>query len=265
MNKQCPVASYYIKCSVLLTFYFIIQSASAQHARFVNQGLIEYEKRVNMFAKISKMINKDNESFLKQAYEQYRKTQPQFKTVKNTLSFNHNITLFQPVDDEVPSTGFFSDPSVTTTNIVYTDLDAQSSTSRKKIYEETYLVTDSIRQIAWKITDEKREIAGYDCRRANAIIMDSIYVVAFYTDQIPSTGGPESFSGLPGMILGVALPHENTTWFATKVQDTPVSMERLSPPKKGKNINNQQLFDILQSSLKSWGIYAQSALKAFML
>jgi GLPGLI family protein len=48
-------------------------------------------------------------------------------------------------------------------------------------------------------------IAGFNCRRANAMIMDSIYVVAFYTDEILTTGGPESFSGLPGMILGVAL------------------------------------------------------------
>ncbi len=55
---------------------------------------------------------------------------------------------------------------------------------------------DSTRKITWKITDEMREIAGFSCRRANAIMLDSIYVVAFYTDQIPVSGGPESFSGL---------------------------------------------------------------------
>jgi len=32
----------------------------------------------------------------------------------------------------------------------------------------------------------------------------SIDVVAFYTDDIPVSGGPESFDGLTGMILQVA-------------------------------------------------------------
>jgi len=31
-----------------------------------------------------------------------------------------------------------------------------------------------------------------------------INAVAFYTDDIPVSGGPESFNGLPGMILQVA-------------------------------------------------------------
>lgn len=250
---------------IFISTIFCINQSFAQYARFVKQGTIEYEKRVNMYAKISNMINKNNESYLKQAYEQFRKTQPQFASIKSSLSFNDGITLFEPVDKEVTMQGFFRDPSVAPTNTIYSDLDTKQSTSQKSIYEETYLVTDSVRKINWKITDEMREIAGYDCRRANALIMDSIYVVAFYTDQIPVTGGPESFTGLPGMILGVALPHENTTWFATKVQDVPVAKSRLNPPKKGKAVNQKGLQDVLQSSLKSWGIYAQSALKAFLL
>jgi GLPGLI family protein len=31
--------------------------------------------------------------------------------------------------------------------------------------------------------------------------MDSVFIVAFYTDQIVTSGGPESFNELPGMIL----------------------------------------------------------------
>ena len=91
--------------------------------------------------------------------------------------------------------------------------------SQKTVFEQTFLVEDTLRRIKWKITDETRPIAGFNCRRANALIMDSICVVAFYTDEILTTGGPESFSGLPGMILGIALPHEHITWFATKVED----------------------------------------------
>src|SRR6185437_10397918 len=102
--------------------------------------------------------------------------------------------------------------------------------SQKTIFDQPFLVKDSLRKIKWKITDENREIAGYNCRRANGLMMDSIYVVAFYTDKIPVSGGPESFSGLPGMILEVALPHENVIWRATKVTEAEIPQGAITPP-----------------------------------
>jgi GLPGLI family protein len=126
-------------------------------------------------------------------------------------------------------------------------------------------VSDSTRKINWKITNEIRNIAGYDCRRANAIIMDSIYVVAFYTDKIPVSGGPESFSGLPGMILGVALPYEHVTWFASSVTEQPVGEDKLKAPTKGKALNQAGLLSTLKAALKNWGSYANEALKGFEL
>jgi GLPGLI family protein len=108
-----------------------------------------------------------------------------------------------------------------------------------------YLITDSIRKIHWKITSEIKMIAGFSCRRANAIIMDSVYVVAFYTDEIIPRGGPESFTGLPGMILGIALPYDHTTWFATRVSLKQVSNTQFKSPTGEKKINNRELKDIL--------------------
>jgi GLPGLI family protein len=150
-------------------------------------------------------------------------------------------------------------------NTIFTDLNASTASDQKKVFEETFLVKDSTRKINWKITSETRDIAGYTCRRANALILDSIYVVAFYTDEIPLSGGPEAFTGLPGMILGVALPHENITWFATKVTDVPIEDKALIPPKKGKQVNNKELLATLKSVMKNWGDYSQLYLKAFTL
>jgi GLPGLI family protein len=75
-------------------------------------------------------------------------------------------------------------------------------------------------------------------------------VVAFYTDEIIPSGGPESFTGLPGMILGVALPHQHLTWFATKVQAIKVSETDLPIPQKGKKTTNAALKQTLVESLK---------------
>ena len=137
--------------------------------------------------------------------------------------------------------------------------------SQKKVFEELFLIQDSTRQIKWKITDENRVIAGFQCRRANAIIMDSIYVVAFYTDDIVAGGGPESFTGLPGMILGISLPHQHVTWFATKVSAQAVSTAQLKIPVKGKKVTNTTLKESLKERMKDWGKYMQRNLEAVML
>jgi len=257
-----------MKTTILSLLIICLFSGSllAQNAHFTVSGTVEYEKKVNMYALIKKRINSDNEAFLGQAFEQYKKTQPQFKTLKSTLTFTSNKTSFNPAEAETASNGFFgNEPAAMQNNIIYTDLNTQSSVTNKKVFEEQFLVRDSVRKISWKITDEVREIAGYSCRRANAVVMDSIYVVAFYSDEIPVSGGPESFTGLPGMILGLALPHENITWFATKVTDLPVTEAQLKIPAKGKAVNNQTLATTLKTALKSWGEYAQMYFKIFLL
>ncbi|HEY4196956.1 MAG TPA: GLPGLI family protein [Mucilaginibacter sp.] len=240
----------------------------AQHAHFTTSGTIEFEKKANMYAIIPKLINKDNEAWYTPAFDAYKKSQPQFKTSKSTLSFTDNKTLFKPTDEDELSSGggfFANNPMTTQNNVIYTDLASGTDVSQKKVFEATFLVKDSTRKIRWKITDETREIAGYTCRRANAIVMDSIYVVAFYTTDIPVSGGPESFSGLPGMILGVALPHENITWFATRIIDMTLAPNVVVPPKKGKPMDSKGFKAALQSTFKDWGTEAPFYSKAFNL
>ncbi|HAL82911.1 MAG TPA: GLPGLI family protein [Mucilaginibacter sp.] len=252
--------------TITCLFLFGCNVLFGQNAHFVTSGIIEYDKTVNMFALLKKQINKDNESFFQPIYDQYVKNQPQFKKLKSTLNFADNKTLFTPLPDENTTNSFFGNGAmVSQNNTIFTDLQNLTFTGQKSVFEETFLIKDSTRKIRWKITDETREIAGYTCRRANAIIMDSIYVVAFYTDQIPVSGGPESFTGLPGMILGVALPHENITWFATKVTGITLDDKAMQAPKKGKQVNIAGLNKTLLDATKDWGTYKDAYLKGFSL
>lgn len=230
----------------------------AQNAHFTNSGTITYEKSANTFAIIKRLYGDElNEGFMKQAYEQYKKTQPQFKVLKSTLVFDNSKTLFTPLPPETTSGSFLSIPEADQYNTIYTDLGAHSVTAQKAVFEQTFLVKDSVRKIKWKITDETRQIAGYECRRANGLMMDSIYVVAFFANQIPIPGGPESFGGLPGMILEVALPHENLIWKAISVTEGANSVQSIVPPQKGKPVNNKQLFETLKDVFKNRGDAAE--------
>jgi GLPGLI family protein len=240
--------------TTLIAFITLLLTANilfAQNERFATSGTIEYDKTVNTFAVIKKLYAGNDNTFIQQGFEQYKKTQPQFKTVKSTLSFGNDKTLFTPIVPETPINNFFGIPMTDQYNTIYSDMSTNTSTVQKVVFEQTFLIKDTIRKIKWKITDETRDILGYPCTRANGLMLDSIYVVAFYTDKIPVSGGPESFAGLPGMILEVALPHENVIWRATKVTETDPAP--IVPPKKGKPLNSKQLFETLQSVFKGRG------------
>lgn len=235
----------------------------AQGVRFTTTGTIEFDKKVNIYAILQKRLNKENESYYGPYIESYKKKNPQFKILKSTLSFSQNKTLYTPIEDETGGSfmgGYSNQP-----NTIFTDVATHSSVTHKEVFEQAFLVKDSTRKINWKLTSETREIAGYTCRRANALVMDSIYVVAFYTDQIPVSGGPETFTGLPGMILEVALPHENVSWIATKITDMPVAENALKVPAKGKPVNYKQLKTTLETALKDWGDYAKETFRALLL
>lgn len=253
-------AIYFLLCMLLATL-----TGQAQYVKFATSGVITYEKRANMYALIKKTINKDNEVYMLKSFEQYTKTQPQFKTSHSTLTFTGTQTLYKPEDTAEPGNRSFFLPAFEQNNLVYTDLAKKQSSSQKKVFEKTFLIKDSLINIKWKITDETREIAGFECRRANAIIMDSIYVVAFYTDEILATGGPESFTGLPGMILGIALPHEHVTWFATKVIDVAVPAKEMTSPTKGIIKNNAGFREQLEANLKEYRGLIENALKFYLL
>lgn len=188
-------------------------SVLAQSNAPITKGTIQYEKRINKYAIEKEML--EGRPNANDILDDYQKHNAQFQTLQFNLYFNNDNCLYKP--DAAPITGSDFLNQSTTKNIVATDLKAGDFVSQKNIFNETFLVKDSLRKIQWKITSETRQIAGYECRRANAIILDSVYVVAFYTVDIVPKGGPELFNGLPGMILGISLPHEHITWFATNV------------------------------------------------
>ncbi|HEX8332102.1 MAG TPA: GLPGLI family protein [Segetibacter sp.] len=227
--------------TALSSVTFFIAQAQTQ---FIVKGKIEFEKITNLHKQLQ------NDSW----GEMMKKTSPQFKTEYFDLYFDNNKTLFKPgravvTTQKVPE--WLNGPAAE--NVVFNDLSSGTSVSQKAVFESSFLIQDSLRKANWKITTDTRTIAGFECRKATTIIMDSVYVVAFYTDQIVPAGGPESFNGLPGMILGLAVPRLNTTWFATKLELVDVKESDLAAPKKGKKTNNADLNLQLKTLMKNWG------------
>jgi len=140
-----------------------------------------------------------------------------------------------------------------TENVVLTDFNTKTVKAVKTVFEQKFLVQDTMRKIEWQEKDEIRTIAGFKCHKAVSKICDSVYVVAFYTDDILVSGGPEMFGGLPGMILELAIPRLHTTWTADKVELLHPQPTDFVVPDKGKKVTEASLYETVQSSFKDWG------------
>lgn len=116
---------------------------------------------------------------------------------------------------------------------------------------------DSIPNIKWKITNEHREIAGYNCRKAVGKMYDEVYVFAFYTDDIIISGGPCSINGLPGMILGLSIPRLYTSFMATKIDLKISDTSVIKPIIAKKTYDLLGLKTFIEEKTKDWYTYGE--------
>lgn len=236
------IKPYPMRILLLLSCFLFVGAAA--HAQYTMRGRIEYERKVN--------VHKQWEE--SDWFERMKDQIPKFALNYFNLSFTTAASLYEPGKEvEPPKMSWGTPPGAT--NVVYQDYRSHVITASKQIWEQQFLIRDSLRRLKWRITDEIRTIANYKCRKAVTRICDSVYVVAFYTDDIPVSGGPEQFGGLPGMILELAVPRLYTTWVATKVETVVVKEDDLKAPVKGKKVKHGELVATLQQSLKDWGKY----------
>lgn len=231
-----------LKIAIYLLAIFLPAAVIAQQ-KFITQGKIEYERKTNQYAFMNDNSIWDNMA---------KNNMSKFVTYYYDLFFNDKQTLFKQGRD--PETKQFKNWGVfDSENTIHTNLDSSSAVTQRTIFGDVFLISDSVRNIDWKVTTEIRKIAGFDCRKAVGRIMDSVVVIAFYTDEILTTGGPESFSGLPGMILGLAIPRLHTTWYATKLQLIDVTDKDLLAPKRGKKLIGSAYREKVKNLMKDWG------------
>ncbi len=245
--------------------YLIIIAAicvtTVANAQYTAQGKIEFERKMNIHLQMEDMSGDDEGGGW---FEKMKSQIPKFSVNYFDYSFTANSSLYKPGREVENKFKMFGE-SPASQNTVYTNFPTAKVAASKQVYEEKFLIQDSMRKVEWKIMDEIRTIANYKCRKAVSKICDSVYVVAFYTEDIMVSGGPEMFSGLPGMILEIAIPRLHTTWIATNVDITPPKPDDLKAPDKGKKTTQEEMYKALNASVSKWGNWGQRSIWWSML
>ena len=228
----------------------ILTALSANSQQFINSGMIEYEVRINNHRMFGDGL----------FAEMFKDKMPNFSTTYYKLTFNDNKSIYKfdrlNEKDKMPWGTNNAEE-----NVWYNDFNTGTRVNQKFVFDQNYILADSLLKLDWKLVpNETREIAGFNCRKAQAVIFDSVYVFAFYTDEITVSGGPMGIHGLPGMIMGITIPRMFTSWIATKLEVNGVKTNIIVPPAKGKKKQAEELKQNIEKVSKDWGTWGRQSI-----
>ncbi|MCJ8291832.1 MAG: GLPGLI family protein [Crocinitomicaceae bacterium] len=167
------------------------------------------------------------------------------------LYFNDSLSAFVPIESDEVERGMMK--MLTPQNSTYKNLNQNERVVMMNMMGSAMTVKDTLKPRVWKVTESKRKIAGYICRKSMLEINDSTRLYAWFTvDLVPSIG-PEGFDGLPGAILGFANEDGSIVYFAKRVEAMEPPLEVLIPKVKEKDAyKEEELKALLLEKMGKW-------------
>ena len=230
------------------TMIFFVVSANAQ----MKEGRIVYERTFQLPMR-----------FFANADPGLSSQIPKTRTDQYELLFDNNHSLWEFLpdasNDNDPNTfssgGMVLRFASNSGEVAYYDFDNGTSVSKREIADKSFIVSDSLSKLVWKLSDETKTILTYTTHKAitqkiavrnrmtmeNGVmkteqVSDTTNVIAWFTTDIPVPAGPGSYQGqLPGLILELDENKGQTVFKAIEVSPK-VSVSKIKEPKDGKKL-----------------------------
>jgi GLPGLI family protein len=256
-----------IVVGLLLALTSITTTVTAQ----MKEGKISYERKINMHRNLPD--------------PQMKSMIPEFRTDKFELIFNESVSLFRSVvDDEAPDPfanagggggGMRMNFRMPTAN-TFTDVTKQMQYEERAFFEKEFLIVDSLKQYKWKLSEETKTIAKQLCKKATTMISapqirmrisrgggdnnadttantprapKETELVVWYAENIPVSFGPDSYNGLPGVIMEIDQDNGATVTTAVEVS-AKYPKKELVAPTKGEKMNRAQFQENMQKLMQ---------------
>lgn len=130
---------------------------------------------------------------------------------------------------------------------IYRDLSQNKIFDIIKSLGKVYIIEDTLVPQKWKVMNDIKEVAGHICM--NAQWTDTVkkqHVTAWFALDIPLSGGPERFCGLPGLILEIDINNGAQIFTADKIEFKSTGDKTTPPVKvKGKKVSESQYMEKL--------------------
>lgn len=168
----------------------------------------------------------------------------------------------------------------------YKNVKSKTFLIEREMMGKEFLIKDSLPKLQWKMTGETKQIGGYTCMKATAVmpapktdfrnfkpkseedqkkadtkeqpratnffnrgeLPTEIEVVAWYTPEIPVMHGPENYWGLPGLMLEVSAG--KTVILCSKVVINPKERKEIKVPTKGEEVTQAKFDEIMMKKME---------------
>lgn len=167
----------------------------------------------------------------------------------------------------------------------YKDIKNKNFIVDREFMGKEFLVQDSLPKYDWKMESESRQIGGYTCYKATAVkavdksdfrnmgfkkedkkdadkktsisksniidmleMPDKVAITAWYAPEIPVSQGPESYYGLPGLILEIN--DGKTVILCSKIILNPKEKVTIKAPTKGKTVSEKEYNKIVLEKME---------------
>lgn len=209
------------------------------NAQIMHSGQITFKKKTNLekrFQGGSDEFGRNNRWQKEPKYDSY------------VLYFNDTSSLFLYVP---PLIGEEDREWSTTKTTTYMDIKEGTVQRQFSIAGSELYLKDSLSPRKWIITGGGRDIAGYKTKQAMWKANDSTRIYAWYSEQIAPTVGPETFFGLPGAILGLAIEDGGVVYFAEKVEPLKNEnfLKKMPTTKKDEYYSEEKLIAFIKKEL----------------
>lgn len=213
----------------------------------IDQGVITYTTKVNVHKRIPA------------EQEEMKKMIPEFNITENLLVFSGEESLYKPapVDenpfDQGPGAGGPRMMRMVLQNEIYLDRSSEIMTQLREFMGKKYIIQKETNRIPWKLGQDIRQIQGMLCKNAFYTDENQREIVAWYTEEIRLPIGPESFHGLPGLILEVSINTDDIIISADKIDLRALKRNELRIPKGGQEITEEAYRAMVEEQMEKMG------------
>jgi GLPGLI family protein len=240
---------------------FTFQNAIAQ----LTKGTISYERKMNLH----KRLTGDR--------EQMKAFIPEFRTTKHVLLFTDSISVFKAVQeasnqDERRFEGGGDGGGGGERRIMFIgggpggggafgggdnsemfkDFSKGMGYESREIGAKNYIIEDTLKMSGWKISGESKTIQTYTCFKATMKNAQDQNVIAWFAVGITNPSGPETYGGLPGVILEMDINDGESVITTTAISDK-VEIKDIKEPKRGKHIARAEYNKMMRQMMENQG------------
>lgn len=235
------------------------------------QGKAYYQTKTNVDLKLEDSHMSDEQKALMQ-----KMLKKQFEK-SFILSFNKEASIYKQEEQlEKPNAGSSGVKVVmiggsSPNEKFYKNTKSQTFTREQNLFGKPFLVKDKLTSFDWKLENESKMIGKYLCfkatakREIDAMVFNSVksnddssgkmkeekreqVITAWYTTDIPVSHGPETYWGLPGLIMELNV--DKTQYVCNKIVLNTKDKVEIVEPTKGKEITQEKFNELMEKKMK---------------